>query len=83
LNSEEGGLQFLGSSGRITVSGYDCSIIGKGGSEGVIRGWKVSCIKYKIEYKIKIVKSAKFHVTSGVVSYKSGSIYKMLRYQEE
>jgi hypothetical protein len=45
LNSEEGGLQFLGSSGRITVIGDDCSVVGEGGSEGVKRGWKVSCIK--------------------------------------
>jgi hypothetical protein len=29
--------------------------------------------------KIKIVKSVKFHVISGVVSYKSGLIYKILR----
>jgi hypothetical protein len=42
-----------------------------------------------LNIKIKIEKSAKFHVTSGVVSYKSGSIYKMLKnvkmlkYQEE
>jgi hypothetical protein len=42
LNSEEGGLQVMGSSGRITISGDDCSVIGKGGSEGVRRGWKVS-----------------------------------------
>jgi hypothetical protein len=37
----------------------------------------------KLNIKIKIVKSAKFHVTSVVVSYKSGLIYKMLKYQEE
>jgi hypothetical protein len=30
--------------------------------------------------KIKIVKSVKFHVISGVVSYKSGLIYKILKY---
>jgi hypothetical protein len=29
--------------------------------------------------KIKIVKSVKSHVISGVVSYKSGLIYKILR----
>jgi hypothetical protein len=29
LNSEEGGLQFWGSSCRITVSGDDCSVVGK------------------------------------------------------
>jgi hypothetical protein len=29
--------------------------------------------------KIKIVKSVKLHVISGVVSYKSGLIYKILR----
>jgi hypothetical protein len=34
-------------------------------------------IKYK---KIKIVKLVKFHVISGVVSYKSGLIYKILKY---
>jgi hypothetical protein len=45
LNSEEGGLHVLGSSGRITVSCDDCSVVGKGVSEGVRRGWKVSCIK--------------------------------------
>jgi hypothetical protein len=28
---------------------------------------------------VKIVKSVKFHVISGVVSYKSGLIYKILR----
>jgi hypothetical protein len=33
-------------------------------------------IKYK---KIKIVKFVKFHVISGVVSYKSSLIYKILR----
>jgi hypothetical protein len=40
----------------------------------------------KLNIKIKIVKSAKFHVTSGVVSYKSCPIYKMfkmLKYQEK
>jgi hypothetical protein len=37
----------------------------------------------KLNIKIKIAKSAKFHVTSGVVSYKSGPIYKMLKYEEE
>jgi hypothetical protein len=31
----------------------------------------------KLNIKITIVKSAKFHVTSGVVSYKSGPTYKM------
>jgi hypothetical protein len=35
---------------------------------------------YQIKYKRrKIVKSVKFHVISGVVSYKSGHIYKILR----
>jgi hypothetical protein len=33
----------------------------------------------KLNIKIKIVKSVKFHVISGVVSYKSGFIYKILR----
>jgi hypothetical protein len=34
---------------------------------------------YRIKYKkIKIVKSVKFHVISGVVSYKNGLIYKIL-----
>jgi hypothetical protein len=33
----------------------------------------------KLNIKIKIVKSAKFRVTSGVVSYKSDLIYKILR----
>jgi hypothetical protein len=32
-----------------------------------------------IVLNIKIVKLVKFHVTSGVVSYKSGLIYKILR----
>jgi hypothetical protein len=32
----------------------------------------------KLNIKIKTVKSVKFHVTSGVVSYKSGLIYKIL-----
>jgi hypothetical protein len=34
----------------------------------------------KLNIKIKIVKSVKFHVISGVVSYKSGLIYKILKY---
>jgi hypothetical protein len=33
----------------------------------------------KLNIKIKIVKSVKFHVTSGVMIYKSGLIYKILR----
>jgi hypothetical protein len=33
----------------------------------------------KLNIKIKIVKSVKFHVISGVVSYKSGRICKILR----
>jgi hypothetical protein len=40
----------------------------------------------RLNIKIKIVKSVKFHATSGVVSYKSGPIYnmlKILKYQEE
>jgi hypothetical protein len=32
----------------------------------------------KLNIKIKMVKSVKFHVISGVVSYKSGLIYKIL-----
>jgi hypothetical protein len=39
-------MQFVRSSGRITVCGDYCSVVGKGGSEGVRRGWKVSCIKF-------------------------------------
>jgi hypothetical protein len=35
----------------------------------------------KLNMKIKIVKSVKFHVTSGVVSYKRGLIYKTLKYE--
>jgi hypothetical protein len=36
---------------------------------------------YQIKYKkIKIVKLVKFHVISGVVSYKSGLIYKILKH---
>jgi hypothetical protein len=38
---------------------------------------------YQINIKIKNVKSVKCHVISGVVSYKSGLIYKILKYQEE
>jgi hypothetical protein len=33
---------------------------------------------YGIKYKITIVKLVKFHVVSGVVSYKIGVIYKIL-----
>jgi hypothetical protein len=33
-----------------------------------------------LNIKIKIVKSVKFHVTGGVVSYKSGLIYKILKH---
>jgi hypothetical protein len=33
----------------------------------------------KLKNKKKIVESVKFHVNSGVVSYKSGLIYKILR----
>jgi hypothetical protein len=36
-----------------------------------------------LNIKIKIVKSVKFHVISGVGSYKSGLIYKILKYYEE
>jgi hypothetical protein len=40
----------------------------------------ISTCSYQIKYKkIKIVKSVKFHVISGVVSCKSGLIYKILR----
>jgi hypothetical protein len=38
---------------------------------------------YQIKYKNKNCKIGKFHVISGVVSYKSGRIYKVLKYQEE
>jgi hypothetical protein len=38
----------------------------------------IHVIKLNIK-KIKIVKSVKFHVISGVVSFKSGLIYKILR----
>jgi hypothetical protein len=41
-----------------------------------------TCYKFKYK-KIKIVKSVKFQVISGVVSFKSGLIYKILNYQEE
>jgi hypothetical protein len=34
----------------------------------------------KLNIKIKTVKSVKFHVTSGVVSYKRDLIYKILKY---
>jgi hypothetical protein len=33
----------------------------------------------KLNIKIKMVKSVKFHVTSGVVSYKRGLIYNILK----
>jgi hypothetical protein len=33
-----------------------------------------------LNIKIKIVKLVKFHVISGVVSYKSGLIYKILKH---
>jgi hypothetical protein len=33
----------------------------------------------KLNIKIKMIKSVKFQVISGVVSYKSGLIYKILR----
>jgi hypothetical protein len=35
LDGEEGGLEFLGSSGRIIVYGDDCSVVGKSGCDGV------------------------------------------------
>jgi hypothetical protein len=35
LDLEEGGLEFLGSSGRIIVYGDDCSVVGKSGCDGV------------------------------------------------
>jgi hypothetical protein len=36
---------------------------------------------YHIRYKkLKMVKLVKFHVTSGIVSYKSGLIYKISKY---
>jgi hypothetical protein len=35
LDREEGGLEFLGSSGRIIVYGDDCSFVGKSGCDGV------------------------------------------------
>jgi hypothetical protein len=35
LNCEEGGLEFLGSSGRTIVCGDDRSVAGKGGCDGV------------------------------------------------
>jgi hypothetical protein len=38
-----------------------------------------TCYYIKYKKKIKIVKLVKFHVISGVVSYKSGLIYKILR----
>jgi hypothetical protein len=34
LDCEEGGLEFLGSSGRITVCGDYCSVFGNGGCDG-------------------------------------------------
>jgi hypothetical protein len=34
-----------------------------------------------LNVKIKIAKSVKFYVTSGVVSYKSGLIYKILNFK--
>jgi hypothetical protein len=39
----------------------------------------IHVIKLRVNIKNTILKSVKFHVISGVVSYKSGLIYKILR----